>query len=307
VRIAVLSNPGSWYLEDLTRAATLRGHDCVGIRFPRISASLATGSPGPPGSVDETVDDSENGLDGADAVIVRTMPPGSLEQVVFRMDALARLEQLGVTVLNSPRAIECAVDKYLSTARLQSAGLPVPPTVVCESSETALEAFELLGGDVVVKPIFGSEGRGIVRVSDPELALRTFRTLERVDSVLYLQSFIDHGGYDDRVLLLDGELIGGMRRWSREDFRTNISQQGQAQAWTPAEEDIELARAAAVATGTCLAGIDLISGPDGSRMVLEVNAVPGWRALARVNSIDVADRLMAFIESHAGGHARATG
>jgi len=304
VRIAVLSNPGSWYLEDLTRAATLRGHDCVGIRFPRISASMATGTPY---AVDETVDDAENGLDAADAVIVRTMPPGSLEQVVFRMDALARLEQLGVTVLNSPRAIECAVDKYLSTARLQAAGLPVPPTVVCESSEMALEAFERLGGDVVVKPIFGSEGRGIVRVSDPELALRTFRTLERVDSVLYLQAFIDHGGYDDRVLLLDGELIGGMRRWSREDFRTNISQQGQAEAWTPADEDFDLARAAAVATGTCLAGIDLISGPDGARMVLEVNAVPGWRALARVNSIDVADRLMAFIESHAGGQARATG
>ena len=303
MRIAVLSNPGSWYLEDLTRAATLRGHDCVGIRFPKISASMATGTPY---AVDETVDDAENGLDGADAVIVRTMPPGSLEQVVFRMDALARLEQLGVTVLNSPRAIECAVDKYLSTARLQAAGLPVPPTVVCESSEMALEAFERLGGDVVVKPIFGSEGRGIVRVSDPELALRTFRTLERVDSVLYLQAFIDHGGYDDRVLLLDGELIGGMRRWSREDFRTNISQQGQAEAWTPADEDIDLARAAAVATGTCLAGIDLISGPDGARMVLEVNAVPGWRALARVNSIDVADRLMAFIESHAGGQARAT-
>ena len=304
MRIAVLSHPGSWYLEDLTRAATLRGHDCVGIRFPKISASMATGTPY---AVDETVDDAENGLDGADAVIVRTMPPGSLEQVVFRMDALARLEQLGVTVLNSPRAIECAVDKYLSTARLQAAGLPVPPTVVCESSEMALEAFERLGGDVVVKPIFGSEGRGIVRVSDPELALRTFRTLEQLNAVLYLQAFIDHGGYDDRVLLLDGEVVGGMRRRAREDFRTNISQQGLAEPWTPGPRDIELARIAAEATGTCLAGVDLISNPAGQRMVLEVNAVPGWRALARVNSIDVAERLVTWIETHAGRRAQATG
>jgi len=304
VQIAVLSNPGSWYLQDLSRAARQRGHDCLGIRFPRIIGTLATDGVEGCG---EAVRDADGNLAGADAVIVRTMPPGSLEQVVFRMDALAQLEQLGVTVLNSPRAIECAVDKYLSTARLLSAGIPVPPTVVCENSESALEAFDALGGDVVVKPIFGAEGRGIVRVSDPELALRTFRTLEQLDAVLYLQAFIDHGGYDDRVLLLDGEVIGGMRRRAREDFRTNISQRGMAEPWIPEPRDIELARGAAEATGTCLAGVDLVSSSDGRRMVLEVNAVPGWRALARVNSIDVADRLVTWIETHAGRRAQATG
>jgi len=304
VQIAVLSNPGSWYLQDLSRAARQRGHECLGIRFPRIIGTLATDGVEGCG---EAVRDADGNLAGADAVIVRTMPPGSLEQVVFRMDALAQLEQLGVTVLNSPRAIECAVDKYLSTARLLSAGIPVPPTVVCENSESALEAFDALGGDVVVKPIFGAEGRGIVRVSDPELALRTFRTLEQLDAVLYLQAFIDHGGYDDRVLLLDGEVIGGMRRRAREDFRTNISQRGTAEPWIPEPRDIELARGAAEATGTCLAGVDLVSSSDGRRMVLEVNAVPGWRALARVNSIDVADRLVTWIETHAGRRAQATG
>ena len=71
-------------------------------------------------------------------------------------------------------AIECAVDKYLTTARLVDAGLPVPRTIVCENAEAAQVAFEQLGGDVVVKPVFGAEGRGILRVSDPDLALRTF-------------------------------------------------------------------------------------------------------------------------------------
>ena len=62
----------------------------------------------------------------------------------------------------------------------------------------------MLGGDVVVKPLFGAEGRGIVRVSDPDLAFRTFRTLERIQSVLYLQQFIEHKGFDVRILVLDG-------------------------------------------------------------------------------------------------------
>ena len=98
-----------------------------------------------------------------------------------------------------------------------------------------------------------------------------------------------------------------MRRRAREDFRTNISQRGMAEPWIPEPGDIDLARGAAEATGTCLAGVDLISNPAGQRMVLEVNAVPGWRALARVNAIDVAERLVTWIETHAGHRAQATG
>ena len=110
------------------------------------------------------------------------MPPGSLEQVVFRMDLLHRLQARGVRVLNPPRAVEICVDKYLATALLEAAGLRVPPTIVCQHADAALEAFEALGGDVVVKPLFGSEGRGMVRVTDPEMAWRTFRTLERTQA-----------------------------------------------------------------------------------------------------------------------------
>ena len=107
-----------------------------------------------------------------DAVLVRTMPPGSLEQVVFRMDVLARLEAQGLVVINPARAIEAAVDKYLATARLQAAGLRVPRTAVCQTVEEALGWFAELGGDVVLKPLFGSEGRGITRLVDEAFALR---------------------------------------------------------------------------------------------------------------------------------------
>src|SRR5205807_5360856 len=129
-----------------------------------------------------------------EAVLVRTMPPGSLEQVVFRMDLLHSLEAKGISVLNPARSVEICVDKYLATARLEAAGIRVPPTIVCQHADAALEAFRVLGGDVVLKPLFGSEGRGMVRVSDPEMAWRTLRTLERTQCVLYLQQFIPHPG-----------------------------------------------------------------------------------------------------------------
>src|SRR5262249_4668462 len=169
MRIAVLSSGIGWHVHDLRRAASLLNHEAVAVDFRRLAAGVAC-------DVDP--------LARFDAVLVRTMPPGSLEQVVFRMDLLHRLQARGVPVLNPPRAVETCVDKYLATAMLDAAGLRVPPTVACQHADAALEAFAALGGDVVVKPLFGSEGRGMVRVSDPEMAWRVFRALERTGGLV---------------------------------------------------------------------------------------------------------------------------
>jgi ribosomal protein S6--L-glutamate ligase len=222
------------------------------------------------------------------------MPPGSLEQVVFRMDVLHRLQARGVHVLNPAIALETCVDKYLASARLEAAGLRVPPTIVCQHADAALEAFTTLGGDVVVKPLFGSEGRGMVRVSDPEMAWRTFRTLERVQSVLYLQQFIHHPGWDLRAFVLGGRVLAAMRRCSRGDWRTNVAQGGKAEPVLLTTEEQRLALRAAEAMGAPLAGVDLLPGPKGEWYVLEVNAVPGWRALAPVTGVDVAGAIIQF-------------
>jgi len=294
VRVGVLGNSGSWYCQDLIRAGKLSNHEVFRIDFPRLTARV--GLHPEPDSQKQTVTDIVQDLTKLDAIIVRTMPPGSLEQVVYRMDALMSLQTAGVTVLNDPKALECAVDKYLTTAKLSSAGLAVPPTIVCENSEAALSAFTELGGDVVVKPIFGAEGRGIVRVSDYDLAFRTFRTLERIDSVLYLQKFVEHEGFDVRVLLLDGEIIGGIRRRSQHDFRTNISQNGTAEAYELSDAECELAQTAANAVGATFAGVDLLYDRSGKCYVIEVNAVPGWRGFSRVTGIDVAEKVIRFFE-----------
>src|SRR6478735_2278888 len=190
MRIALLAGGDGWHVRDLIRAAGDLGHVAEPVDFRRVAAVLgSTGTPssGPPD------------LDQFDAVIVRTMPPGSLEQVVFRMDRLHALAARGVPVLNPPRALETCVDKYLALVRLEAAGLRVPATGVCQHADAAQEAFDRLGRDVVVKPVFGSEGRGMVRVTDPEVAWRTFRTIERTQAVLYVQQFVPHPGWDIRV------------------------------------------------------------------------------------------------------------
>jgi ribosomal protein S6--L-glutamate ligase len=288
LHIVILANPGSWYRRDLARAARHCGHLVTALPFERLSAHVQGGKSGVWGT--------ETDLSAVDAVIVRTMPPGSLEQVVFRMNLLGRLEKGGVQVVNPPRAIECAVDKYLTTARLVDAGLPVPTTIVCESCEAAQGAFEQLGGDVVVKPIFGAEGRGILRVSDPDLALRTFRTLERLGAVLYVQQFIEHEGFDLRIMVLDGRVLAAMRRRSPHDFRTNVSRQAKPEPVELTDREREWAMRASAAVGTRIAGVDILYDRSGAGYVIEVNGVPGWRALARVTTCDVARELIESIE-----------
>jgi ribosomal protein S6--L-glutamate ligase len=278
VKIAIISGGNGWHARDLQRAAALLGHVAEAIDFRQVQASIP----------------NRNTLSDYDAVIVRTMPPGSLEQVVFRMDVLHQLESAGRRVLNPPRALEICVDKYLASARLDAAGLPTPPTIVCQDAEAAIAAFHQLGGDVVVKPLFGSEGKGMVRVSDIEIAWRVFRTLERLQNILYVQQFIRHPGWDLRVFVIDNRVLTAMRRHARDDWRTNVAQGGRTEPITLSAEEEQLALAAAAAVGAPIAGVDLLPRPDGGYDVLEVNAVPGWRALAPATGVDVGCAIMRF-------------
>jgi ribosomal protein S6--L-glutamate ligase len=289
MNFGVLANTTSWYWNELERVALARGHRCQRIEFNQLRASCGLDAAG--------VDQAQISLNQFDAIIVRTMPPGTLEQVVFRMDALASLQRSGVEIVNSPKAIECATDKYLTTARLEAAGLPVPRTVVCQETESAMTAFETLGGDVVIKPIFGAEGRGICRVSDPDLAFRTFRTLERTGAVIYAQEFIPHPGFDVRVLVLRGRVLGGMKRFGADgDFRTNCSRNGRGEAYQPNDVECDWALRAADSCGATFAGIDLLYDNTGRGYVIEVNAVPGWQAFNRANQVNIADTLIAELE-----------
>ncbi len=234
-------------------------------------------------------------LDRCDAVLVRTMPPGSLEQVVVRMDMLHCLESAGVVVLNPPRAVEAAVDKFLTSARLVAAGLTTPRTICCQTIDDAMEAFASLGGDVVVKPLFGAEGRGITRLNDEALALRAFKMLTQLGAVLYVQEYIDHKGYDLRLFVL-GERILAMRRRNPLDWRTNVSRGATTEAFVPDAALCELARRAAQTVGALIAGVDLLPARDGTLYAIEVNAVPGWKALARTLDLDVASLVLEYVQ-----------
>src|SRR5690606_39137321 len=152
----------------------------------------------------------------------RGIPRGSLEQVIFRVDALHALAAAGVRVVNSAPAIERTVDKFLASALLARAGVPTPRTVACERTDDALRAFADLGGDVVVKPLFGSMGLGMVRIDDADVAHRVFRALEVERAVYYLQETVPHDGRDIRALVVGRRVVAAIERVA-EDWRTNLA------------------------------------------------------------------------------------
>ncbi len=283
MRIGILTSSASWYWHDLQRAAGTR-HELVRLEFGRLEATLGGGQ-APLLRADETP------LTELDAVLVRTMPPGSLEQVVFRMNVLAQLQRLGTRVVNPARALEIAVDKYLTLARLEQHGLPVPATTTSQTWQDAMLAFERLGGDVVVKPIFGGEGRGIARLNDAALALRAYKMLEQLGAVIYQQQYLPHDGCDLRLLVL-GQQVLGMRRCNQHDWRTNVSRGAVTEPLQLNDQLIDLAQRAAAAVGCPLAGVDVLPAADGQLYLLEVNAVPGWKALARTLRLDVAQQVL---------------
>jgi len=299
LRVGVLGSPTGWYLKELQRAAFTMPENRKTVVEPLSFSKLSVWSNGTclPNARTWTqgteidFDSKSIDLTDCDAVLVRSMPLGSVEQIIFRMNALHAARASGVQVLNPPRCLEIAIDKWLTLDIAQRAGLMTPRTICCQTRDDALQAWETLGGDCIVKPIFGGEGRGLVRVTDSDMAWRVFSTLEQLQSVIYVQEFLESEGYDLRLLVV-GEELFCVRRENHGDWRSNVARGGQAFPYSPTFEQISIAFRASKAIGGWMIGVDILPTKDGRNVLLELNAVPGWRATAGALHVDMAQLIL---------------
>ena len=308
MRLVVIGSPGSWHVGRIRAVALARGHDVAVVEWRQLGAFVAPALAGAeratslpePCRTDIFLPDA---IDAADAVLVRGMPAGRLEEVILRMDLLGRLAERGTPVINSPRALETAIDKYLSLARLAAAGIRVPRTIVAQDPDGIRRAWETLGGDAVVKPLFGSCGRGIERIDSEALLLPLLAAAEAQEgAATYLQEFIPHAGWDVRILLV-GEEAFSIRRRSATDWRTNLARGGIGEPFEPPQAWVDLARRTSALLGVEVAGVDLVPDAGGDPLVLEVNAVPGWRGLASATGLDPTPAVVRWAERKALRHA----
>jgi RimK family alpha-L-glutamate ligase len=298
MNLSILSVKSGWHTDELCRALSERGHVGVVVPYEGLVARIGFrgGSedprPRPSDGSDAPLRSEGVPIVEADAVLARIIPSGSLEQIIYRVDALHWIEERGVPVINSPRAIERAVDKFYTSALLHEAGLPTVDTVVCERAADAMAAVRELG-DVVIKPIFGSMGHGITRVSDPEVAFRIVKALETTRAVFYVQRAIDHGGRDFRLFVIGGRVLAAIERRAAEgDWRSNVARGAAALPFDPPATWQDLAVRAAAAIDADYAGVDLLADREGRVFVLEVNGIPGWEGLQRATGVDVAGAIV---------------
>lgn len=293
MKVGILGQRGGWHVTALQEALAQRGITAPCLPITRLTARLSA-RPWLAVSAAERLAAADEPLESYDVLFVRTIPGGSLEQIIFRVDALHRLENAGVRVVNSPTTIERTVDKYYTSTLLEDAGLPTPRTVVTERFDEALGAFHELGGDVVVKPLFGSEGRGMVRVSDPDIAYRVFRALELGRYVYYLQEFVPHGCQDIRTFVVGEEVVAAMVRRG-ETWKTNVAQGATVEPLVPDSVLREMSLRTVRVIEADYAGVDILPIEGGGYSVIEVNGIPGWRGLQAATGVNVADHLIDYV------------
>lgn len=280
-RVAIFGADPDWHAKRLTAALAARGVEGVWVALEDCSFEIA-GSAGVlrlPG-FDEAL---------PDGAITRVISAGTLEQITLRLGILHALGQMSVPVYNDARVIESTVDKSMTSFLLRQAGVPTPPTWAAESRELAqriLERETAAGEKIVLKPLFGCQGKGLALIESacelPEP--------DGVGGVYYLQRFIHTaapGWRDWRVLVVGGRAIAAMIRRGR-GWVTNVAQAGTCEAASPEGELAELAVAATRAVGAAYAGVDLMRDRDGRFVVLEVNSIPAWKGLQGVTEIDIA-------------------
>jgi RimK family alpha-L-glutamate ligase len=285
-------NMEAWSSTQLREELTKRSIPYECFTFPKLTAQIAYK---PYFKAKNTNLQDINIIEDLDAIIIRPIGRGSLEELVFRMDMLYKLERLGFYVINPPEAIEHCVDKYDILAILEDNNIPVPRTAATESVNEALRAFSELGGDVVVKPVFGSRGMGATRIVDPEIASTIFKAIAFHHGVIYLQEFVPHGYSDIRAFVIDGNVVAAMRRVA-EGWKTNYSQGARPAPTTLSTEFENLATKAAKAVGCKIAGVDILEGPNGPK-ICDVNSQPGWKGLQMVTKVNIAEGIVDFVLS----------
>lgn len=287
MRVGILTrNEFSWCSLQLKQALNRRGCESICFSFNDLTAYIGFKS---------HVCFKGRPIEELDAIIVRPIGRGSLEEIIFRMDLLRAIESLGVYVVNRAEAIEKAVDKYFSLFLLEKAGLPVPKTIVTENPRVSLEAFKKFNSKVVLKPIFGSRGFGLTRVRSRQTLYRLASVLSYYRHVVYMQEYIPHAREDVRAFVVGDRVIASMRRVGIT-WRTNVAQGGRPEPYKLSEELEEVALGACKILGCEIAGVDILN-PEGEFCINEVNSQPDWRGLQNVSTINIAEAIVDYIIS----------
>jgi ribosomal protein S6--L-glutamate ligase len=209
-------------------------------------------------------------------------------------------EMMDVFSTSGNLAIKRSRDKLRSLQVLSKADVDMPKTVFASNKSSAKDVIALSGGTpLVLKILEGTQGVGVVLVESEKAAKSVLDAFYGMEVNLLVQEFIEEaGGADIRALVVGGEVVGAMRRQGAEgDFRSNLHQGGSATAHKLTRKEKSTALAAAKAMGLGVCGVDMIPSSRGP-LVMEVNSSPGLEGIEKSTQIDIAGKIMDYIEKN---------
>jgi len=290
MKFAMLArNPNLYSHRRLVEAAEARGHQIDVIDTLKVYMNITSQRP-------ELRYRGEN-LTGYDAVIPRI----GASVTSYGLAVLRQFEMMGVWPLNESVAIGRSRDKLRSLQLLARAGLGLPVTAYAHSSKLADDVIEIAGGaPVVIKLLEGTQGIGVVLGETHNSAKSVIEAFRGVNVNILVQEFIkEAGGSDIRCLVIGDRVVASMKRQGAEgDFRSNLHRGGSAQSIKITPEERSTATRAARTLGLNVCGVDLLRSNHGP-VIMEVNSSPGLEGIENATDLDIAGKIIEFIEKGA--------
>jgi len=290
MKLAILSRePKSYSTQRLVEAASLRGHEVVVIDHLQCNLVLEKGKPG-------IVYQGAN-IEGIDAIIPRI---GA--SVTFYGTAVVRqFEMMKVRTAVESQAIVRSRDKLRSMQILSRAGVGMPKTAFTNySSDVPAMVKQVGGAPVIIKLLEGTQGLGVVLAESEKAAQSVIEAFHNLKARIIVQEFIaESKGADLRAFVVDGEVVGAMKRQGQEgEFRSNLHRGGVGTLVKLSRAEKAAALLATKALGLGIAGVDMLQSKRGP-LVLEVNSSPGLEGIEKATQLDIAGRIIEYTASRA--------
>ncbi|MEY2423341.1 MAG: ribosomal protein S6--L-glutamate ligase [Acidimicrobiaceae bacterium] len=290
MKIAVLSRNSSLYSTTrLKEAGEARGHEVRIVDYLRCYMNITSRKP--------QIFFQGKELEGFDAVIPRI----GASHTFYGTAVVRQFEMLGTFTPNESQSITRSRDKLRSLQLLARAGIGLPVTGFAHSTKDIDGLLETVGGaPVVVKLLEGTQGVGVVLAETKKAAESVIAAFRQLDANILVQEYIkESGGSDIRCIVVGNRVVAAIKRTGAPgDFRSNLHRGGTAEKIRLTPEERSIAVRAARTVGLNVSGVDLLQSNHGP-VVMEVNSSPGLEGVEGATNVDVAGKIIEFIENHA--------
>ncbi len=290
MKIAILSaNPNLYSTKRLIEAGTKKGHEMIVIDHTKCDLVIEKKKP--------IIIYKNERIEGVDGVIPRI----GASVTFFGTAVVRQFEMMKIFTATESQALVRSRDKLRSLQILARAGLDLPKTVFSNYSKNVSNIVEKVGGaPLVIKLLEGTQGLGVVLADNKNSAESILEAFNGLQARVIVQEFIKEAkGADIRVFIVDGVVVGAMKRQGKEgEFRSNLHRGGSAEIFQLSDEEENAALKAAKVMGLGIAGVDMLQSARGP-LILEVNSSPGLEGIESATGKNIAAQIIKYVERNA--------